>query len=182
MAHSAGCLIRPLPLAQFGGNPVSCAVGLAVLNVLEKEQLQAHAAHVGSFLMELLRQQKAKHPIIGDIRGVGLFIGVDLIKDEATRTPATKEADYLVSRLKENHILLSTDGPGRNVLKFKPPMCFSLDNVQRVVAKLDAILTDMEEKLRSCETLRSQPCGSPTKPCPSLGKNEASHSNVQWCP
>ncbi|XP_035869947.1 5-phosphohydroxy-L-lysine phospho-lyase isoform X1 [Phyllostomus discolor] len=152
----------------FGGNPVSCAVGLAVLNVLEKEQLQAHAAHVGSFLMELLRQQKAKHPIIGDIRGVGLFIGVDLIKDEATRTPATKEADYLVSRLKENHILLSTDGPGRNVLKFKPPMCFSLDNVQRVVAKLDAILTDMEEKLRSCETLRSQPCGSPTKPCPSL--------------
>ncbi|XP_036080365.1 5-phosphohydroxy-L-lysine phospho-lyase isoform X2 [Rousettus aegyptiacus] len=82
----------------FGGNPVSCAVGLAVLDVLEKEQLQAHAAHVGSFLMELLRQQKAKHPIIGDIRGVGLFIGVDLIKDEATRTPATEEAAYLVSR------------------------------------------------------------------------------------
>ncbi|XP_070271235.1 5-phosphohydroxy-L-lysine phospho-lyase isoform X6 [Myotis yumanensis] len=83
---------------QFGGSPVSCAVGLAVLDVLEKEQLQAHAACVGSFLMELLGQQKAKHPIIGDIRGVGLFIGVDLIKDEATRTPATEEADYLVSR------------------------------------------------------------------------------------
>ncbi|XP_070271231.1 5-phosphohydroxy-L-lysine phospho-lyase isoform X2 [Myotis yumanensis] len=82
----------------FGGSPVSCAVGLAVLDVLEKEQLQAHAACVGSFLMELLGQQKAKHPIIGDIRGVGLFIGVDLIKDEATRTPATEEADYLVSR------------------------------------------------------------------------------------
>ncbi|XP_036171564.1 5-phosphohydroxy-L-lysine phospho-lyase isoform X2 [Myotis myotis] len=125
----------------FGGNPVSCAVGLAVLDVLEKEQLQAHAACVGSFLMELLQQQKAKHPIIGDIRGVGLFIGVDLIKDEATRMPATEEADYLVSRMKENYILLSTDGPGRNVLKFKPPMCFSLDNVQHVVAKLDAILT-----------------------------------------
>ncbi|XP_049730422.1 5-phosphohydroxy-L-lysine phospho-lyase isoform X4 [Elephas maximus indicus] len=82
----------------FGGSPVSCAVGLAVLEVLEKEQLQAHAAHVGSFLMELLRQQKAKHPIIGDVRGIGLFIGVDLIKDEATRKPATEEADYLVSR------------------------------------------------------------------------------------
>lgn len=68
MAHSEGHLTHPLPLAQFGGNPVSCAVGLAVLNVLEKEQLQAHAAHVGSFLMELLGQQKAKHPIIGDIR------------------------------------------------------------------------------------------------------------------
>lgn len=57
-------------------------------------------------------------------------------------------------RLKENYILLSTDGPGRNVLKFKPPMCFSLDNARYVVAKLDAILTDMEEKVRSCETLR----------------------------
>lgn len=133
---------------------MSCAVGLAVLDVLEKEQLQAHAACVGSFLMELLGQQKAKHPILGDIRGVGLFIGVDLIKDEATRMPATEEADYVVSRLKENYILLSTDGPGRNVLKFKPPMCFSLDNARHVVAKLDAILTDMEAKVRSCETLR----------------------------
>uniref|UniRef100_U3KM93 5-phosphohydroxy-L-lysine phospho-lyase n=1 Tax=Oryctolagus cuniculus TaxID=9986 RepID=U3KM93_RABIT len=141
-------------LWQFGGSPVSCAVGLAVLDVLEKEQLQAHATCVGRFLMELLRQQKAKHAIIGDIRGAGLFIGVDLIKDKATRTPATEEADYLVSRLKENHILLSTDGPGRNVLKFKPPMCFSLDNAQYLVAKLDAILTDMEEMVRSCESLR----------------------------
>ncbi|XP_058296177.1 5-phosphohydroxy-L-lysine phospho-lyase isoform X8 [Hylobates moloch] len=146
-----------LPSGRFGGSPVSCAVGLAVLNVLEKEQLQAHATSVGSFLMELLGQQKIKHPIVGDVRGVGLFIGVDLIKDEATRTPATEEAAYLVSRLKENYVLLSTDGPGRNILKFKPPMCFSLDNARQVVAKLDAILTDMEEKVRSCETLRLQP-------------------------
>lgn len=79
---------------------------------------------------------------------------MDLIKDETLRTPATEEAEYLVSRLKENYILLSTDGPGRNILKFKPPMCFSLDNAQHVVAKLDDILTDMEEKVRSCETLR----------------------------
>ncbi|KAM6224209.1 5-phosphohydroxy-L-lysine phospho-lyase [Rhynchocyon petersi] len=142
----------------FGGSPVSCAVGLAVLEVLQKEQLQAHATHVGNFLMELLRQQKVKHPIIGDIRGIGLFIGVDLIRDEATRKPATEEADYLVSRLKENYILLSTDGPGRNVLKFKPPMCFSLDDAHHVVATLDAVLTDMEKVLRSCATLQMQPC------------------------
>ncbi|VCW70538.1 unnamed protein product [Gulo gulo] len=141
----------------FGGSPVSCAVGLAVLDVLEKEQLRAHAASVGSVLMELLRQQKAKHPIIGDVRGVGLFIGVDLIKDTATRTPATEEANYVVSRLKENYILLSTDGPGRNVLKFKPPMCFSVDNARHMVAKMDTILTDMEKKVRSCETLRLWP-------------------------
>ncbi|XP_006534388.1 5-phosphohydroxy-L-lysine phospho-lyase isoform X3 [Mus musculus] len=138
----------------FGGNPVSCAVGLAVLDVLKTEQLQAHATNVGSFLLEHLTQQKAKHPIIGDVRGTGLFIGVDLIKDETLRTPATEEAEYLVSRLKENYILLSIDGPGKNILKFKPPMCFNVDNAQHVVAKLDDILTDMEEKVRSCETLR----------------------------
>uniref|UniRef100_A0A8D2FA64 5-phosphohydroxy-L-lysine phospho-lyase n=1 Tax=Theropithecus gelada TaxID=9565 RepID=A0A8D2FA64_THEGE len=166
--HPVACVATTQPVARafeatgveyfntFGGSPVSCAVGLAVLNVLEKEQLQAHATSVGSFLMELLRQQKIKHPIVGDVRGVGLFIGVDLIKDEATRTPATEEAAYLVSRLKENYVLLSTDGPGRNILKFKPPMCFSLDNARQVVAKLDAILTDMEEKVQSCQTLRLQ--------------------------
>nr|XP_035921744.1 5-phosphohydroxy-L-lysine phospho-lyase [Halichoerus grypus] len=148
---------QPCRRSQFGGSPVSCAVGLAVLDVLAKEQLQAHAASVGSVLMGLLGQQKAKHPIIGDVRGVGLFIGVDLIKDTATRTPATEEANYVVSRLKENYILLSTDGPGRNVLKFKPPMCFSVDNARHVVAKMDTILTDMEEKVRSCETLRLRP-------------------------
>lgn len=71
---------------------------MAVLDVLKTEQLQAHAAYVGSFLMEHLNQQKAKHPIIGDVRGSGLFIGVDLIKDETLRTPATEEAEYLVSR------------------------------------------------------------------------------------
>ncbi|XP_011532976.1 5-phosphohydroxy-L-lysine phospho-lyase isoform X9 [Homo sapiens] len=167
--HPVACVAATQPVARafeatgveyfntFGGSPVSCAVGLAVLNVLEKEQLQDHATSVGSFLMQLLGQQKIKHPIVGDVRGVGLFIGVDLIKDEATRTPATEEAAYLVSRLKENYVLLSTDGPGRNILKFKPPMCFSLDNARQVVAKLDAILTDMEEKVRSCETLRLQP-------------------------
>uniref|UniRef100_G3WTA1 5-phosphohydroxy-L-lysine phospho-lyase n=1 Tax=Sarcophilus harrisii TaxID=9305 RepID=G3WTA1_SARHA len=138
----------------FGGSPVSCAVGLAVLDVLEKEQLQAHAAHVGEFFVGLLNQQKAKHPIIGDVRGVGLFIGVDLIKDLTTRMPATEEADYLVSRLKDACILLSTDGPGRNVLKFKPPMCFNKDNAKLVVNKLDTILTEMEKTMRSCETLQ----------------------------
>ncbi|XP_074246576.1 5-phosphohydroxy-L-lysine phospho-lyase isoform X6 [Saimiri boliviensis] len=108
--HPVACVATTQPVARafeatgveyfntFGGSPVSCAVGLAVLNVLEKEQLQAHATSVGNFLMELLGQQKIKHPIIGDVRGVGLFIGVDLIKDEATRTPATEEAAYLVSR------------------------------------------------------------------------------------
>nr|XP_013801361.1 PREDICTED: 5-phosphohydroxy-L-lysine phospho-lyase isoform X2 [Apteryx mantelli mantelli] len=133
----------------FGGNPVSCAVGLAVLDVIEKEHLQAHATEVGNFLMNLLNQQKIKHPIIGDVRGTGLFIGVDLIKDQAERTPATAAAEYLITRLKEEYILLSTDGPGRNVLKFKPPMCFSMEDAKFVVDAIDNILTDMEKQCLS---------------------------------
>ncbi|XP_068816303.1 5-phosphohydroxy-L-lysine phospho-lyase isoform X5 [Struthio camelus] len=133
----------------FGGNPVSCAIGLAVLDVIEKEHLQAHATEVGNFLMNLLNQQKIKHPLIGDIRGTGLFIGVDLIKDQAERTPATAEAEYLITRLKEEYILLSTDGPGRNVLKFKPPMCFNMEDAKFVVDTIDKILTDMEKECLS---------------------------------
>ncbi|KYO20348.1 5-phosphohydroxy-L-lysine phospho-lyase [Alligator mississippiensis] len=136
----------------FGGNPVSCAIGLAVLDVIEKEHLQAHAMQVGNFLMELLNQQKVKHPIIGNVRGAGLFIGVDLIKDQDKRTPATEEAEYLITRLKKEYILLSTDGPGRNVLKFKPPMCFSVQDAKLVVDAMDKILTDMEKEA-ACETV-----------------------------
>ncbi|XP_075622641.1 5-phosphohydroxy-L-lysine phospho-lyase isoform X3 [Balearica regulorum gibbericeps] len=142
----------------FGGNPVSCAIGLAVLDVIEKEHLQAHAMEVGNFLMKLLKEQKTKHPIIGDVRGSGLFIGVDLIKDQAERTPATEEAEYLITRLKEEYILLSTDGPGRNVLKFKPPMCFNMEDAKFVVDTIDKVLTEMEkeclnqQKTSTCST------------------------------
>ncbi|XP_054831919.1 5-phosphohydroxy-L-lysine phospho-lyase isoform X1 [Eublepharis macularius] len=130
----------------FGGNPVSCAIGLTVLDVIEKEQLQAHALQVGRFLMELLHQQKEKHSLIGDVRGAGLFIGVDLVEDQTKRSPATKEAEFITTRLKEEFIMLSTDGPGRNVLKFKPPLCFNKKDAELVVDKLDKILTELEKK------------------------------------
>ncbi|XP_063498517.1 5-phosphohydroxy-L-lysine phospho-lyase isoform X2 [Symphalangus syndactylus] len=137
---------------QFGGSPVSCAVGLAVLNVLEKEQLQAHATSVGSFLMELLGQQKIKHPIVGDVRGVGLFIGVDLIKDEATRTPATEEAAYLVSRsLRDSEWSGGMEGNRSQV----QPALSSHDTLGVLFQFSEEM--DMEEKVRSCETLRLQP-------------------------
>ncbi|KAH0629807.1 hypothetical protein JD844_012197 [Phrynosoma platyrhinos] len=125
----------------FGGNPVSCAIGITVLEVIEKEDLQAHALQVGSFLIEQLNQLKAKHPLIGDVRGVGLFIGVDLVQDQEKRLPATTEAEFIITRLKEEFIMLSTDGPGRNVLKFKPPLCFTTEDAKLVVDKLDQILT-----------------------------------------
>ncbi|XP_016809872.3 5-phosphohydroxy-L-lysine phospho-lyase isoform X2 [Pan troglodytes] len=147
-----GHLTCSLSLAQFGGSPVSCAVGLAVLNVLEKEQLQDHATSVGSFLMELLGQQKIKHPIVGDVRGVGLFIGVDLIKDEATRTPATEEAAYLVSRsLRDSEWSGGVEG---NRSQVQPAL--SSHNTLGVLFQFSEEM-DMEEKVRSCETLRLQP-------------------------
>ncbi|XP_041078759.1 5-phosphohydroxy-L-lysine phospho-lyase [Polyodon spathula] len=137
----------------FGGNPVSCAIGLAVLDVIEKEDLGGNAMKVGSYLLGLLNELKNKHPIIGDVRGVGLFIGVDLVKDPEERTPATEEADYVVKRLKEEYICMSTDGPGSNVLKLKPPMCFSMQDAKFVAEKIDLILTDMKGKLRFTDSV-----------------------------
>ncbi|XP_020486204.1 ethanolamine-phosphate phospho-lyase isoform X1 [Labrus bergylta] len=129
----------------FGGNPVSCAIGLAVLDVIKKEDLQGNALHVGRYLTDLLEKQKEKHPLIGDIRGRGLFVGVELVKDRLKLTPATAEAQEVIYKLKEQHILLSADGPHRNVLKFKPPMCFTTEDADLAVEQIDHILTELEE-------------------------------------
>ncbi|XP_066572927.1 5-phosphohydroxy-L-lysine phospho-lyase [Amia ocellicauda] len=134
----------------FGGNPVSCAIGLAVLDVIEKEDLRANAMLVGNHFMKLMNGLKSKHPIIGDVRGVGLFVGVDMVKDQEKRTPAREEAEYVVKRLKNEYICMSTDGPGENVIKFKPPMCFSMEDAQLVVEKIDQILTEIKENQRKC--------------------------------
>ncbi|XP_030069414.1 5-phosphohydroxy-L-lysine phospho-lyase isoform X3 [Microcaecilia unicolor] len=133
----------------FGGNPVSCAIGLAVLDVIEKENLMHRATEVGNYMMELLNKQKSKHGMVGDVRGVGLFIGVDLVKDHEKRTPATAEAEFIIRRLKQEHIVVSTDGPHGNVIKFKPPMCFTKENAKFVVDALDKILTGIVCQLPS---------------------------------
>ncbi|KAJ8337608.1 hypothetical protein SKAU_G00365740 [Synaphobranchus kaupii] len=127
----------------FGGNPVSCAIGLAVLDVIEEENLRGNARDVGDRLRGLLLGLMAKHPLIGDVRGAGLFIGMELVTDREKRTPATAAAAQLARRLKEELICVSTDGPDENVIKFKPPMCFSSADAQLVAQKIDHILTDM---------------------------------------
>jgi ethanolamine-phosphate phospho-lyase len=83
---------------QFGGNPVSCAVANAVIDVLERQKLCENATRVGNHLLNSLRQLALKHPIIGDVRGVGLFIGIELVEDQDTRIPATAIAQHIVSR------------------------------------------------------------------------------------
>uniref|UniRef100_A0A8C2JWX4 Ethanolamine-phosphate phospho-lyase n=1 Tax=Cyprinus carpio TaxID=7962 RepID=A0A8C2JWX4_CYPCA len=157
--HPMSCVITTREVAEsfmssgmeyfntFGGNPVSCAIGLAVLDVIEKEDLQGNALHIGSYLTQLLDDLKKRHLLVGDVRGRGLFIGLDLVRNRDKRTPATAEAQDVIYRLKEQRILLSADGPHRNVLKFKPPMCFSREDAELVVEKIDQILTDLEKTL-----------------------------------
>jgi len=128
----------------YGGNPVSCAIGNAVLDIIEDEKLMENAVAVGSSLLNQLLELKEKYAIIGDVRGMGMFIGIDLVKDRKSREPATSEAQHIITRMKEQFILLSADGPHRNVLKFKPPMVFSLQDVDHLVSVLDTILQEIQ--------------------------------------
>jgi 4-aminobutyrate aminotransferase-like enzyme len=129
--------------STFGGNPVSCAVGLAVLDVIRDEGLQAHASDVGGYLMEGLERLMAERYAIGDVRGMGLFIGVELVVDREGKKPAGALADQVVNIAKERGVLLGTDGPDHNVLKIKPPMVFSRADADRLL-----------EVLRSCLAAR----------------------------
>ncbi|QXD17048.1 aminotransferase class III-fold pyridoxal phosphate-dependent enzyme [Rhodocaloribacter litoris] len=127
----------------FGGNPVSCTVGLTVLDVIAKENLQANARRVGTYLAGRLRGLMARHALIGDVRGRGLFLGVELVRDRATLEPAAEEAAEVVERAKERGVLLSTDGPLHNVLKIKPPLVFSEADADRLAGTLDAVLAEV---------------------------------------
>jgi 4-aminobutyrate aminotransferase-like enzyme len=124
----------------FGGNPVSCAAGLAVLDVLEEERLQENARCQGELLLAELRSLQARHPILGDVRGRGLFLGFELVRDRETLEPAAQEARALVNRMKEEGVLLSTDGPLANVIKIKPALVFSRSDADRFLSRLDAVL------------------------------------------
>lgn len=124
----------------FGGNPVAGAVGAAVMDVIEEEGLQANARVVGARLLDGLRALLARHQLVGDVRGLGLYVGAELVRDRNTLQPAADEASYVINRLRDHGILMSTDGPLHNVLKIKPPMCFSADDADRLLETLDAIL------------------------------------------
>lgn len=123
---------------------MSCAVGNAVLDVIENEDLQQHALELGNYLMQKLRELQAKHRLIGDVRGMGLFIGVELVKDLMTKEPATEEAKRVVYKAKENFVIISADGPDSNVLKVKPPMCFTKEDGDLLLSVLDKALSEVE--------------------------------------
>jgi 4-aminobutyrate aminotransferase-like enzyme/Ser/Thr protein kinase RdoA (MazF antagonist) len=126
--------------ATFGGNPVACAAGLAVLDVLRDEHLQERALRVGNHLRAGLEEFMARHSLVGDVRGSGLFLGVELVRDRATLEPATEEAAYVVNRLRDRGILSGVDGPHENVLKLRPPLVFGEADADRFLSTLDDVL------------------------------------------
>jgi 4-aminobutyrate aminotransferase-like enzyme len=149
----AGMVARPEILAEFGqnlryfntfgGNPVSAAVGMAVLDVIENENLIDNAAAVGARLRDGLEELAKTHAMIGDIRATGLFVGVELVSDPRTREPATDETARVVNGLRARRILISAAGPAANVLKIRPPLVFSNDNADLFLTALDEVLREV---------------------------------------
>lgn len=125
----------------FGGNPVSCAAGMAVLDVIAREDLVANAKIVGAYLRDGLRALASQHDLIGDVRGAGLFVGVELVADRATRRPATAETSRLVNGLRDRRVLISACGPHANVLKIRPPLVFTREHADIFLAAMDEVLS-----------------------------------------
>ncbi len=126
----------------FGGNPVSCAIGNAVLDVLELENLQQHALCTGNHLMSNLESLAKTYSLVGEVRGSGLFVGVELVQNLHTSEPAARQASYIAERMKQERVLISTDGPHNNVLKIKPPMVFTGQDADILTDKLEMILSE----------------------------------------
>ena len=167
--HPIGAVITTRELARafhngmeyfntYGGNPVSCAAGLAVLEVIESENLQAHAHRVGNQLKAQLTHLQERFPVIGDVRGLGLFLGLEFIEDHETRTPRADIASYVVERMKDARILLSTDGPEHNVIKIKPPLPFDSRDAGRLVSNLERILGEYPAQLPRPPQSSPTPC------------------------
>ena len=126
--------------STFGGNPVSCAIGMAVLDVIEAEDLRANAVAVGREFLDGFRALAERYDAIGDVRGRGLYLGVELVSDRATREPDAERLAAAIEVARRTGILLSSDGPDHNVLKIKPPLCISAAEARLVIAAFDRAL------------------------------------------
>ena len=125
----------------FGGNPVSCAIGTAVLDIVRDDGLQEHALEVGGYFLEQLQGLGSKHPIIGDVRGQGLYLGIELVRDRDSQEPAPNEALEVVEAMKDHGVIVYPTGVHDNVLKLKPPMVFSRTDADFFTATLDRVLS-----------------------------------------
>jgi alanine-glyoxylate transaminase/(R)-3-amino-2-methylpropionate-pyruvate transaminase len=130
----------------FGGNPISMTQGLATLEVIDEEGIQQNALEVGNHLKDALLDLQDKHPLIGEVRGLGLMLGVELVRNRKTKEPANTEAADVMERMKHRNVLVGKGGLFGNTLRIKPPMCINRDDADYLVAMLDEALTDVEVK------------------------------------
>jgi 4-aminobutyrate aminotransferase-like enzyme/Ser/Thr protein kinase RdoA (MazF antagonist) len=126
--------------STFGGNPVACAAALAVLDVIEDEGIIENARTTGAHLLEQLTALQQRHELIGEVRGRGLLIGVDLVEDRSTREPAREAARQVVDAMRDRGVLIGTTGPHQNVLKLRPPLVFDTDHSDQLFENLDDVL------------------------------------------
>jgi 4-aminobutyrate aminotransferase-like enzyme len=124
----------------FGGNPVSCAAGLAVLDVIENEDLQRNALDVGAHIVDGLWRLAGKHDCIGDVRGTGLFLALELVNDREARTPATVLTGLVVNNLRHRGVLTGSIGPDDNILKLRSPLVLGKDEADYMLGILDESL------------------------------------------
>jgi 4-aminobutyrate aminotransferase-like enzyme len=124
----------------FGGNPVSCAIATEVLKTIQEEKLQENALEVGTFLREELLLLSKEFPIIGEVRGQGLFLGIEFVDRDLN--PLAAQTNYLVNRMKDHGVLMSLDGPDHNVIKIKPPIVFSMENAKELLTYLKKVLSE----------------------------------------
>ena len=125
----------------FGGNPVSCAAGMAVLEVIERDRLRENAAKTGAYLLQRFRELQARFDVIGDVRGLGLFLGIELVEDRRTKVPAAALARRINDEVKLRGVLIGTEGPHDNVLKLRPPMIFGRADADYLVEVLEEAFT-----------------------------------------
>lgn len=149
----AGVVARPEVLESFGrsvryfntfgGNPVSCAAGQAVLDAIREEKLQQRSAEIGDYLLQGFRRLAERHPLIGDVRGAGLFLGVELVSDRETKAPAAAQTRRVVNAMRERGVLISAAGPLENILKIRPLLAFEREHADLLIDTLDAALTEV---------------------------------------
>jgi 4-aminobutyrate aminotransferase-like enzyme len=129
--------------STFGGNPVACAAGMAVLDVIENENLMANAYKIGNYLRDGIRALMDRHPLIGDVRGRGLVVGVELVKDREAKEPATEETDRMLDLMRDNGVLVGSEGPYGNVIKIRPSLVFRDAHADILIKALDRSLESL---------------------------------------
>jgi 4-aminobutyrate aminotransferase-like enzyme len=134
----------PEYFSTFGGSNLSCRIASEVLDIVEQEGLSANAKVMGESLLSGMRQLAKDYPSVGDVRGIGLFLGLELVTDRETLEPATDAAAHVVNRLRDMRILVGREGPADNILKIRPPLTIGADDVGMILDRLRICLRDVE--------------------------------------